>query len=295
MKFSALQKITIIMKTIAPLIFFMLLVVSGSSNAQVKLLDFHPPPHDTLGYSQIRCVYEQQVLSGSLKSPKHAKELMFLQIGSGVSKYMSYPSFYGDSLMEDDIKKKNNLDLVEAIQSGRYKSGKDNIELFKNFPEQKNTVSDDIGFGRYIYEEDIITPQWKIEKDTATILGYLCTKATTTFYGRNYMAWFTPDIPISEGPWKLIGLPGLILRAYDDKGDVSFECTQIQKISWSDPILKKPLGRTRVKTTKERFYKQLKQYCDNPSGFLNNNPRVTSDAPPKTLPKKLYNPIELSE
>ncbi len=282
------------MKTLSLLIFATLLGISGEINAQ-RLLDFNPPPPDTLDYSRIRCLYEQKVLSDTTKSSKYTKNLMILQIGTNVSKYIGYLSFYTDSLEADDRKKQNDINIIEALKSGRYKRSSDMIHLFKNFPENKNTISNRIAYDSYIYEEEIIKPQWKIEKDKVTILGYDCIKATTTFCGRNYMVWFTPDIPISEGPWKFTGLPGLILRVHDDKGDVSFECTQIQKITWKDPILKYPTGRSTTKTTKDNFYKQLRKYCDNPRGFMGNNTRVTPSASQKPLPKLMYNPIELSE
>ena len=54
---------------------------------------------------------------------------------------------------------------------------------------------------------------WKISKESQKILGYTTYKATTKFRGRNYTAWFAPDIPYNYGPWKLSGLPGLILKA----------------------------------------------------------------------------------
>lgn len=276
-------------------IFTLLFEVSGIIHAQVRLLDFSPPPPDTLDYSKIRCIYEQQVLSDtSSNSHKYAKELMILQVGTKVSKYISYISFCSDSIASDDYKKKNNVDVVQAIQSGRYSRGKDRIKLFKYFPKHKNTIYNQ-AYDSYVYEEDIVTPQWKIEKEKLTVAGYSCLKAIARFCGRNYTAWFTPDIPVSEGPWKFIGLPGLILRVYDDKGEVNFECTQIEKVGWSDPILKSPTGRSTIKVTKEEFYKQLKKYCDNPSGVIANSPRNTSQEAIKTLPRRMYNPIELFE
>lgn len=81
-------------------------------------------------------------------------------------------------------------------------------------------------------EEFLITDtvpaiNWNITADTKEIASFQCRKATTTFRGRNYTAWFTTDIPVSAGPWKLGGLPGLILQAEDDKRQVSFTAVKI--------------------------------------------------------------------
>ena len=281
------------MKTTIFAILALLFLSSGSICAQGRLLDFNSPPKDTLDYSKVRCIYEQSSLKDTI-SRTYSKEEMLLQIGSKVSKYVSYVSFRTDSLVADDLKKKNNINLVEAAQSGRYKIGTNFINLFKNFPLNKFTIGNRIAYDNYLYEENFIVPKWKIEKENETILGYSCTKATTTFHGRNYIAWFTPDIPISEGPWKFTGLPGLIMKIYDDKKEKIFECIQVENVSWSDPILKTKIGRSTVKTTKENFYKQLRQFHDNPSAFINNNSRVTTNAPRRVQAKIWYNPIELS-
>ena len=65
-------------------------------------------------------------------------------------------------------------------------------------------------------------PVWKLEDGDTTIVEYACHKATTHFKGRTWHVWYAPDIPISEGPWKLSGLPGLILAAKDSEGLFSF-------------------------------------------------------------------------
>lgn len=56
---------------------------------------------------------------------------------------------------------------------------------------------------------------WQITEETDTILGYACNMATVTYAGRDYNAWFAPEIPINDGPWKFWGLPGLILKVTD--------------------------------------------------------------------------------
>lgn len=74
------------------------------------------------------------------------------------------------------------------------------------------------------YEEDIPIINWQLEDVDSVICEHVCHKANATFRGRMWHAWYTLDIPSSEGPWKLNGLPGLILYAYDSKGQFYFDC-----------------------------------------------------------------------
>lgn len=86
---------------------------------------------------------------------------------------------------------------------------------------KKNTMWSNLLFGNQIYVKEKAPKQdWKISKDTKKIGKFNCKKATTTFRGRNYTAWFTSDIAMPFGPWKLHGLPGLILEAYDTDKNV---------------------------------------------------------------------------
>lgn len=79
--------------------------------------------------------------------------------------------------------------------------------------------------------ENVAPQEWVISEDTLTVLGYTCQKAETTFRGRNYTAWFTLNIPINEGPWKLYGLPGVILKADDAEDVFQFQAIGINQIS----------------------------------------------------------------
>lgn len=53
---------------------------------------------------------------------------------------------------------------------------------------------------------------WIAHNETKTILGYTCVKATTSFRGREYIAWFTRELPFKAAPWKIHGLPGVVLE-----------------------------------------------------------------------------------
>lgn len=83
--------------------------------------------------------------------------------------------------------------------------------------------------GVFQYTEDIPNLKWKLHPDHKEVLGYDCQKATCSFRGRDYEAWFAMAIPMSYGPWKLQGLPGLILEVYDTKNEYHFTATGIEK------------------------------------------------------------------
>lgn len=81
----------------------------------------------------------------------------------------------------------------------------------------------------YIIEEKIPQIQWNITSQTKKIGNYDVIKATCEFRGRKYDAWFAPIIPMRFGPWKLQGLPGLILEASDNSGEIAFSLQAITK------------------------------------------------------------------
>lgn len=80
----------------------------------------------------------------------------------------------------------------------------------------------------YLIQEPLEVTAWQISTETKQLLGHTCQKATGNVKGRTYTAWFTTDIPVSFGPWKLYGLPGLILEAYDNANRIRFTCTRIE-------------------------------------------------------------------
>lgn len=77
------------------------------------------------------------------------------------------------------------------------------------------------------YSEPYEAQTWEIGDSTRNILGYDCIMATADYHGRHWTAWFTPEIPVHDGPWKLSGLPGLILEAEEDSGQHKFTATGI--------------------------------------------------------------------
>lgn len=83
--------------------------------------------------------------------------------------------------------------------------------------------------------------------------------AKTNFRGRIWTAFFTPEIPIKEGPWKLCGLPGIILKASDSKNHYSYEATEL--FTRNVGIVEFQMKRNRIKIKDRRKGLQYRRKC----------------------------------
>lgn len=85
--------------------------------------------------------------------------------------------------------------------------------VWTGYPEGQTTVREFIF--PYDYEGYEATPDiaWTLSEDTVTVSGYLCQQATATYRGVEWRVWYTEEVPSSAGPWRLHGLPGLIVEA----------------------------------------------------------------------------------
>ena len=92
--------------------------------------------------------------------------------------------------------------------------------VFKDYTNKVLKFRDFYEAKAYISQEDFPTFKWTVTREQKIVLGYTCYKAATQFRGRDYIAWFTMDIPVQAGPWKFWGLPGLILEATDNTNQI---------------------------------------------------------------------------
>ena len=72
--------------------------------------------------------------------------------------------------------------------------------------------------------------KWTILDETKNIINLSCQKAITHFRGRDYTVWFCSNIPIQIGPWKLKGLPGIILEAKSNDGYIHYIAQSIKNV-----------------------------------------------------------------
>jgi GLPGLI family protein len=132
-------------------------------------------------------------------------------------------------------------------------------ELFQ-YPAAGNLkYSTHIAMNDYLLEEKLPTINWKVGTATKTIGDFKCQQATGAYAGRTYTVWFAPDLPFRSGPWKLSGLPGLILEAKDATGDVAFTFNAFTK---ADSGQVTTYNKTRLITTSEKALNRIREAFD---------------------------------
>lgn len=228
---------------------------------------------EILDSAYLTCQYELLYSRDTLQ-PKLRDDLLILQIGKNVSKCYSYYTYQVDSIRSlpnwRDVFMKFFNNPATSVKSGKYPHKRMRTLVYKNYPHGKMTVTDGISLQDFIYVDEMGTQEWSIKKDTSRmIIGYRCQKAECNFRGRNYVAWFAPDIPINDGPWKFTGLPGLIMEIYDKGKQYQFSITGIEKSNEPIVFSKTTLQNGKYsKTKREKFLKAKKQYLMNVGGYI---------------------------
>ncbi|MDY6025984.1 GLPGLI family protein [Bergeyella zoohelcum] len=107
-----------------------------------------------------------------------------------------------------------------------------------------------------------ISFQWKvIPNETKRILDYLCKKAITSFGGRDWEVWYSPDIPVHDGPYVFGQLPGLILEVKSADGEYHYQAIGLQE-ERKDIIIEKKVAWVK---DREHLIRLKKDYIKSPS------------------------------
>lgn len=97
------------------------------------------------------------------------------------------------------------------------------MQVWKDLGHDRLVFMDLTLSGRPVPYGDTLHPMvWRLLPEQRTLGGIECHRAETRFRGRTYVAWYAPSIPLPHGPWKLGGLPGLVLEAFDEDRNLTF-------------------------------------------------------------------------
>lgn len=190
-------------------------------------------------------------------------------------------SIYQDYLMvsQDSILK---IEVEQMMKSGQFKDLSKSIKepnfsykVTKTYPNMDIKYTEQILQDKISYD-DKTKFDWKISSEQEKIGSYNTQKATTSFGGREWTAWFTTDIPFQEGPYKFHGLPGLIVKIEDESKDYSWELKANKKIpnyeeeSYAEKLQKQFTGsKGNVLTvSREKFNQLYDAYKKDPFGSM---------------------------
>jgi len=224
--------------------------------------------------ASIKVAYEETKHAYS-QDDKLGTKNMILLTGKDGSKYFNEMSQYCDSMTStpEGKKKLKSIQMAAWMSTGANGSitidmtkgnaplKKINTYIVKDFSKNEIKAYDSWGGENCFYTEPFGEMEWEIEGDsTRTIIGYECVMARTNYHGREWRAWFSPEIPVQDGPWKFYGLPGLILGA-ESTNDISITATGIETVETEIQPIYSPDSYS--KTDRKKALKDEEHYMNN--------------------------------
>lgn len=213
--------------------------------------------------SLYECIYQYTVSSvDKHNDPFSDVGYCMLQIGRGLGKFYDYSSFQTDSVTQANS-------TSQVIDSYKVRERKNMFffdqTVYQNTPKGKMTVQSVITPNTYNYEEDRFPIQWTMKEEIDTVCGYTCRIAEGQYGGRTWIVKYAPEIPTQNGPWKLAGLPGLILDAADSEGIHHFTAVAFRNGSVGISPLD---NQGRITTNRAKFIQAKNRFEENPIGNL---------------------------
>ena len=185
--------------------------------------------HDTVAMGRV--IYEQQVQLAE-EIPKNGTSALLFNATCSVYITLDAP-LESKSVLDDNL-------VPRVIAGDKY-----GFPYYKLHQERKIIFRDKcIGEkGKCLVEDTLGGIAWSLQPEHKRFGKYDGRRATGFFRGREYEVWYTLDIPIPSGPFKLGGLPGLILEAQTTDGAVKFLFSRLEIGAGIPNPIKPPPGK----------------------------------------------------
>jgi len=241
--------------------FFLLPVLVLASNyaAQAQAPTLAPEPAALVG--TYRLTYQPDSTN-----PAKRTDIFYLLLGKTLSRFQSRGEQAGDSLLAvfAGVPFNSETGQLLAKQMDYLPHSRFHFSIYKTATAQRLYFYDRINLAHYRYEEPALT--WVVMPTTATVAGYACQRATASYGGRQWEAWFTREVPVSEGPYKFSGLPGLIVKVGDTRQHYVFELASLKKPA-TERLITLP-KRVPTNTDRATFRQALAAYNLDPIGNM---------------------------
>ncbi|MDE5651236.1 MAG: GLPGLI family protein [Duncaniella sp.] len=245
------------MKYLLSLFFVFLWITGGAQESRSRIID-RAVPVDTARYK----------VTYSLKYKFHPdqrdayNDTRIVQIGKHSVKDYSDIINHFDSLATEQIRR--GAESYSNVSGNPWP-----LEIIRPVRGNKADLKFRLSISAFfIYSDSVPSLEWSFcDEATDSIMGYDCRKATAEFAGRNYTAWFTPEIPLPFGPYKFGGLPGLILKIEDAEQQFIWEAKGFERTN--APIMEYTYRDGNDKRcTAAEVEKTLVRYFKSPVGFM---------------------------
>lgn len=277
------------------LCFVLLPYIKAQKISGADLAEISTPPRSfiVVDTARYRVFYETTLVPDSTKNDEVYVTHTILLVGNRTSAFMDYNRLRADSIYDALIAEKaGNLAFLGVLLPLR-RAITFRPVIVKNYP-QKNTVTYQQEFDSSIklrYADHDVAPEWKLETGKRTIQGFECKRASCRFRGRDYVAWYAPQIPISDGPYVFSGLPGLILQLYDRVENFTFSCNGFYKCPKKELVY---LNNDNVtQSTRAEYRKVERNAVIDPISVSPLLTKMKAEGQLPPVPPKPYNPIEL--
>ena len=206
-----------------------------------------------------KATYQLEFQEDSTDENSIKSETGVLYLSEEQSRYSSQGKAIKDSLENMTNPVTMRMDEYNQMTDFKY-------TIYKDYQENELILAEKVFQYELKYKQDLKQIDWEIQPENKEILGFSVQKAIGNFAGRNYIAWFAPELPFSDGPYKFSGLPGLILEISDLKNHYHFSLTAFQELA--NPV-DKLLNLDNYKTVSQQELDQVRDdYDRDPIGTM---------------------------
>ena len=229
----------------------------------LMLSSFQLKAQNKLNY---RVSYELTYKLDSTDLESSKSEIMWLFANNDSSLFISRGAALKDSIKKNVI--------AAEIGSEKWRSKMEAAKTEFEYQIFKNKAENKIGYGikllsdKLYYSNFLDQIKWEIQSDAKKIAGYQVQRATSSFAGRDYIAWFTPEIPLTDGPYKFAGLPGLILELQDTEAEYVFKFAGFEELA--NPLEYEIFPEKYKEVKKKELLDLVETYEKDPISYVNN-------------------------